>query len=208
MITDIINYQKELTDVHNDFIDNVTNNPNPTIRPETHSCYQLDKPVHILINNKCEPALITDKGDHYEQTFPCYGFNPKSYKDDFGWVLDDKTVFYIERPYKGRVVKLLRQLLPNCEIKSIHNDLIIDGVKIGPTYTGGRITDFTLDNNPPYSSLIYCMRWSDPEELDNYFAGDPNHEARKAKAIQLGSLDMFIKNMSKHEFETMLENME
>ena len=208
MINTIENYQKELTDVHNDFIENVTNVSNPTVRSSSHHCYKLDKPVYILVNNKCEPAKITDKGDHYEQTFPCYGFNPKQYKDDLAWILDDKTVFYIERPYKGRVVKLLRQLLPECEIKSIKNDLVINGVKIGPTYMGGRITDFTLNNNPPYSSLIYCMRWSDPEDLDKYLEGDLNHEARKQKAIKLGSLDMFIKNMTKEEFETLLESIE
>jgi hypothetical protein len=208
MITSLEEYQKQLTDVHNDFIDNVTNKLCPEVRPSTHSCYQLDKPVYILINNDSKPATIIDKGDHYEQTFPCFGFNPKQYTDDFGWVLDDKTVFYIERPYKGRVVKLLRQLLPDCEIKSIHNDLIINNVKIGPCYTGGRILDFTKDINPPSSSLIYCMRWTDVEGLDKYFAGDPNHEKRKNGPTPLGSLDMFIKNMTKQEFERMLENIE
>lgn len=84
MITTIEEYQKELTDVHNDYLDNMQNNIAPIARPPSHHCYQLDKPVRVLINNDCNPALIVDKGEYYEQTFPCYGFNPKSYKDDFG----------------------------------------------------------------------------------------------------------------------------
>lgn len=205
MITTLEDYKKELEDVHNDFIDKITHNI--TIRKPTHYCYKLDKPVYILVNNKEENAYIVDRGDHYEQTFPCYGFNPKQYKDDLAWILDDKTVFYIERPYKGRVVKLLKQLLPDHKINTVHNDVVIDNIRIGPTYMGGQITDFTKEDNPPYSSLIYCLRWSDPEELDQYFKGDPNHEARKEKEIKQGSLDMFL-NISKEEFENMLESIE
>lgn len=207
MITTIEEYQKELTDVHNDYLDNMQNNIAPIARPPSHHCYQLDKPVHVLINNDCKPALIVDKGEYYEQTFPCYGFNPKSYKDDFGWVIDDKTVFYIERPYKGRVVKLLRELLPSHTIRSIHNDLIIDNVKIGPTCIGGRITDYTIEDNPPTSSLIYCLRWSDPEELDEYFKDDLNHQARLANDIKLGALNQFL-SISKEEFINLLESLE
>lgn len=205
MVTTLEEYNKELQDVHNDFIDKITNNI--TIRKPTHYCYQLDKPVYILVNNKEENAYIVDRGDHYEQTFPCYGFNPKQYKDDLAWILDDKTIFYIERPFKNRVIKLLRQLLPEHDIKTIKNDIIIDGIKIGPTCLAGPILDWSGENNPENSSLIYCLRWTDAEGLDKYLAGDTNHEKRKSSGIPLGSLDKFL-TMSKEEFENMLESIE
>lgn len=60
------------------------------------------------------------------------------------------------------------------------------------------------ENNPPTSSIVYCLRWTDAEGLDKYFAGDPNHEKRKASDTPLGSLDMFLKNITKEQFEQML----
>jgi len=206
MITSIEEFKQISKEFHDDLIDRA--NQEPVIRKPSHSCYRFDKPLHIIINNEKEESQVIEKEDHYELLFPCYGTNSKQYTGGFCWVVDDDTVFYLERPYKGRVVKLLRQLFPEKNIRSIHNDLTIDGFRIGPTFMCGQITDFTINENPESSSLCYCLRWSNPEGLNDYFAGDPHHEERKTKPNQQGSLDMFIKNMTKEEFETALENLE
>lgn len=74
----------------------------------------------------------------------------------------------------------------------------------GPTFASGKIEDFTSENNPPTSSLVFLLRWSNVEGLDKYFAGDPNHEKRKASDTPLASLDLFL-DMSKEEFIKLLE---
>lgn len=206
MITTVREYNKELQDISWDFIDKIQGRT--IIRQPTHHCYQLDKPVHILVNNdSVYEVKLEDKGEYYQHLFPCFGYNPKTYTDDFAWVIDTDTVFYIERPFKNRVIKLLRKLLPDKQIRTIKNDIIIDGIKIGPTQAAGPILDWEGENNPDNSSLICCLRWSNPEGLDDYFAGDPNHEKRKASSVPLGSLDMFL-GISQEEFIEQLEKME
>lgn len=207
MITTIEQYEEEFANLVEDFKNMVYKTKN--IQPAKSTIWKLDKPIYIYTNNTTEPKIkLEDKVDRYEHVFPRFGMLYKKYTNDLAWVIDKDTVMYSERPYKGRVVKLLRRLLPEYNIRSIHNDLIINGYKIGPTLMTGQVTDYTMDSNLPTSSVVYCLRWSNPKGLDVYFAGDPNHEKRKISNIPLGSLDMFLENITKEQFEQMLEEMD
>lgn len=208
MVTTIEEFNKDLQDVVDELRYSVQNNQE-RILPDSMKVYSMDKPIHVITNNSDQlTSSLIDKGDHYEMLYPRYGSLHKTYTNDFAWVIDNKTVFCIERPFNNRVVRLLRELLPNENVESINNDLIINGYKVGPTCMAGRINDWKARfPNPQNSGCIYCLRWSDVAGLDDYFAGDPNHEKRKASDTPLGSLDMFL-NISKEEFETLLEQQE
>lgn len=205
MVTTIEEYNKQLYYVILDIKQRIQGGNIRT--PPHYQTYNMDKPIHVLTANDTEytPGLI-DKGEHYQMFYPRFGSLQKHYTDDFAWIIDTHTVFVIERPFKNRVVRALKHLLPNCDIVYIKNDLMIDGVKIGPTCMAGEIIDWTSENNPETSSLIYCLRWNNVEGLDEYFAGDPNHEARKEGKAPIGCLSDFIKNMTRLEFMMYLEN--
>lgn len=207
MVTTVEEYNKQLDYVISEIKERVMGGN--TVNPPHFQTYDMDKPIHVLTSNAEEytPGLI-DKEEHYEMFYPRFGSLTKTYTDDFAWIIDKHTVFAIERPFKNRVIRALRQLLPNNTIRSIKNDVMIDGVKIGPTCMAGQISDLTLENNPPNSSLIYCLRWDNVEGLDEYFAGDPNHEARKNGKAPIGCLSNFIKDMTREEFMSFLENFE
>lgn len=204
MVTTIKEYNKQLNYVIIDIKQRI--HGGNIITPPHFQTYNMDKPIHVLTANteNYKPGLI-DKEDHYEMMYPRFGDLKKSYTNDFCWIIDPHTVFIIERPFKNRVIRFLKELLPNNNIIRIKNDVIIDGYKIGPTCMAGQITDWTQENNPSSSSLIYCLRWDNVEGLDEYFAGDPNHEDRKLNKAPLGCLSQFIKNMTREEFMISLE---
>jgi hypothetical protein len=207
MVTTVEQYNKDLQDVVDELRYKIQGFQEREL-PDSMKVYDVGKPVHILTNNSnALTSQLIDKGDYYQMLFPRYGSLQKHYTDDFAWIIDKYTVFAIERPYKGRVVKLLRKLLPYAEIKSIKNDVIINGYKIAPTCVTGVVEDFTKDATNQNSGVIYCLRWSNVEGLDKYFAGDPNHEERKASKEPMGSLDMFL-TISKEEFIRLLEEQE
>lgn len=204
MVTTVEQYNKDLQDVVDEIRYRLQGYQEREL-PDSMKVYSLDKPIYVLTNNSTETtSQLIDKGNHYEMLYPRYGNLQKTYTNDFAWIIDDETVFIIERPFKNRVIKLLRQLLPNAEIKAIRNDVVINGYKIGPTCVAGVIEDYTTDATVQNSGMIYCLRWTNPAGLDKYFAGDPNHEARKASKEPIGSLDIFL-DMSKEEFIKLLE---
>lgn len=205
MVTTIEEYNKQLEYVISDIKQRMTGGS--VINPPHFQTYNMDKPIKVYTANfeTYTPGLI-DKGEHYEMMYPRFGSLFKHYTDDFAWIIDKHTVFIIERPFKNRVVRALKHLLPNNNVHYIKNDLMIDGVKIGPTCMAGQISDITLENNPPNSSLIYCLRWNNVEGLEEYFAGDPNYEARKNGKAPIGCLSDFIKGMTREEFMTYLED--
>ena len=196
-------YERELYNIMEDY-KNVLYGTNNIQPPTTWVC-NLDKPIRMRTDNsETFVCKLEDKGDYYTHLFPRYGRLNKTYTGGWNWVIDNDSILYFERPFKNRVIKLLKKLLPNSTIESIKNDIIIDGCKIGPTFASGKIEDFTSENNPPTSSIVYLLRWSNVEGLDKYFAGDPNHEKRKASDTPLASLDLFL-DMSKEEFIKLLE---
>lgn len=201
-------YERELFNIMEDY-KNIINGTNK-VQPATTWVCHLDKPIKMRTNDSSEfVCKLEDKGEYYTHLFPRFGTLKKKYTDDFNWIIDDKTILFFERPYRGRVVKLLNKLLPNYNIRPVHNDIIINNYKMGPSFMCGQVNDMgDYENNPPTSSIVYCLRWTDAEGLDKYFAGDPNHEKRKSSNTPLGSLDMFLKNITKEEFEQMLEEME
>lgn len=205
MVTTIEEYNKQLNYVIEDLKARLNNTGSNN--PPHFQTYNMDKPIHVLTANVdiYTPELV-DKGDHYEMMFPRFGDLQKSYTNDFCWIIDKDTVFLIERPFKNRVIKLLRKLLPDIPIRTLKNDVMIDYYKIGPTCMAGTITDWTGENNPKDSSMIYCLRWDNVKDLDKYFAGDPNHEARKnGTKDPLGCLKQFLPNMTREEFMELLE---
>lgn len=213
MITTVTEYNKCLNDVYEEFRDKINGIPAANQRQKSvcNQVFDLGKPIYMMIRNYGSdkaPELI-DKGDHYEHDYYLFGVMPtgKSYTNDFGWVNDSESVFFIERPYTGKVIRLLKELLPEHEVAPFKNDIIIDGFKIGPTCEAG-IIDYNAEIQARNSGLIYVLRWTNPEGLDKYFGGDPHHELRKTSKKQpLGSLDMFIKNMTREEFIAKLEAM-
>lgn len=102
---------------------------------------------------------------------------------------------------------MLKRLLPNEAIFFANNDIIVGGYKIGPTTIPGKIDRVNLEENKKHNSgVIYLLRWTNVAGLDKYFAGDPNHELRKATKLPLGSLDMFLpKNVTRADFIKLLE---
>lgn len=208
MVTTIDEYNKQLNYVIDDIKNRMTKINK--INPPHFQTYNMDKPIYVLTANVKNyiPGLV-DKGDHYEMMYPRFGDLQKSYTNNFCWIIDDETVFIIERPFKNRVIKALKRLLPNNKIYGIKNDVMIDGYKIGPTCMAGPIEYFGDRENPESGSLIYCLRWTNVEGLDKYFAGDPNHEARKnGEKYPLGQLDKFITNMTRLEFMKYIEEFE
>ena len=207
MVTTVEEYNKQLEYVISDIKQRMIGGDK--VNPPHFQTYNMDKPIKVYTANfeTYTPGLI-DKGEYYEMMYPRFGSLFKQYTDDFAWIIDEHTVFIIERPFKNRVVRALKYLLPNNNVHYIKNDLMIDGVKIGPTCMAGQISDITLENNPETSSLIYCLRWDNVEGLDAYFAGDPNHEARKSGKAPLGCLSDFIKYMTREQFMSYIENFE
>lgn len=205
MITTVEEYNKQLNYVIEGLRQRVAGET-PTVFPSHSDVYRMDKPIKVYTANYSEWVQgLIDKGEYYEMSYPRFGDLRKNYTNNFCWIIDQDTVFFIERPFKNRVIRLLQELLPNHKIHSIKNDVMIDGKKIGPTCMAGAITDWTGEHNPPDSSLIYCLRWSNVDGLDQYFEGDPNHEARKANTEHpLTSLDQYL-DMSKEEFEEVLD---
>ena len=208
MVTTIEEYNKQLAYVITDIKQRIYGGDE--ITPPHFQAYNMDKPIHVLTANveDYKEGLI-DKGDHYEMMYPRFGSLHKSYTNNFCWVIDEDTVFVIERPFKNRVVRLLKDLLPNHKVHYVKNDVMIDNCKIGPTCMAGQIEDFCSSNNAASSSLIYCLRWSNVQGLDKYFSGDPNHEARKNDPSKgpLSSLDQFL-SLSKKQFIALLETYE
>ena len=97
-----------------------------TIFPPCMTVYCLDKPIKILTANvdSYKEGLI-DYGDHYEMMYPRFGNLKKHYTNDFAWIVDDDTILIIERPFKNRVINLLKRILPNHHIHLIKNDVMI-----------------------------------------------------------------------------------
>jgi len=180
-----------------------------TIFPPCLNVYCMDKPIKIYTANVDDyTGALMDKGEYYEMMFPRFGELQKCYKNNFSWIVDDDTLLITERPFKNRVIKLLRRLLPNNCVHVIKNDVMIDNFKVGPTCMIGKITDWYCENeNPPTSSILYCLRWRNVEALDEIFKGDPNHELRKNGKMPLNSLDKFL-NISKEEFIKLLQELE
>lgn len=203
MVTTIEEYNKQLEYVITDIKQRLLGGSE--ITPPHLQCYQLDKPIHVLTANveNYQKGLI-DKGDYYEMMYPRFGELNKSYLNNFCWIIDEHTIFIIERPFKNRVIKLLKQLLPNCHIRSIKNDLMIDGYKIGPTCMAGYIDNWNGENNKECSSLIYCLRWDDLEGLNNIFKDDPHHQDRLQHKAPISCLSNFLK-VTKQEFIDLIE---
>lgn len=205
MISDIENYDKQLLYVIEGLRQRIDGGA--IEYPPVFETFSMDKPIHILTANTPEwRAKLIDKGDHYEMMYPRFGSLDKTYKNDFCWINDEDTVFLIERPFRNRLIRFLQTLLPSHNIHTIKNDIMIDGYKIGPTCMAGAITDWNGNNNPPTSSLIYCLRWSNVDKLDEIFKDDPNHQERKANKAPLGSIDMFVEGMTRLEFIKKLED--
>lgn len=205
MVTTVDEYNKQLKYVIEDLKANL--NFTYSYSPPHFQTYNMDKPIYVMTKNTEKyTGKLEDKGDHYEMLFPRFGSLQKSYTNDFCWILDEHTVFIIERPFKNRVMNLLKRLLPDVQLRTIKNDVMINEYKIGPTCVAGRIHDFTGEKTSDYSSMIYCLRWDNVEGLDKYFAGDPNHEARKnGTKNPLGCLKQFLPNMTREEFMSLLE---
>lgn len=206
-------YENALNDVQEEFRDRMLKVPQEKQphRKAINKVFALEKPIHILIDDfeLTRRLELVDKGEFLEHRFHRYHTFPtgKSYRGDFGWVVDDDSILFIERPFTNKVIRLLNRLLPDHNINSFKNDIIIDNFKIGPTFeTGTCLHDGTP--SPNNSGCLYLLRWTNPEGLEKYFAGDPNYEARKTAGKQpIGSLDMFIQDKTKTEFITMLERM-
>lgn len=202
MVTTIKEYNKQLEYVITDIKQRLKGGNELT--PPHLQCYNMDKPIHVYTANveEYEPGLI-DKGDHYEMMYPRFGDLQKTYKS-MCWIIDDHTVFIIERPFQNRVIRLLKHLLPDHNIHTIKNDVMIDGHKIGPTCMAGLITDWNGVDNPLNSSLIYCLRWDDLDELNEIFKDDPNHQERLNSKAPLGCLSDYL-NISREEFMRLIE---
>lgn len=204
MVTDKEEFNKQLQFVIDDIKARVCGGESTS--PPHFQAYNMDKDIRVYTANfdKWIPGLI-DCGDYYKIMYPRFGDCQKEYIDNFCWVIDEDTVFCIERPFKNRVVRLLRCLLPEHEISTIKNDVMIDGQKIGPTCQAGAIHNWSGEGNKDWSSLIYCLRWSNPEKLDEIFADEPNHQERVNTKGGITSLDKFLK-ISRKDFITLLEN--
>ena len=203
MIKTIEQFQEQYDNFLAEFINRVKEG-NETF-PSVNLATQLDKPMRIYTNNReAYNQKVYIENDHYALNFPRFGKLQKEYDNEFAWYLDEDTVFFFERPFTNKVNKVLKKLLPNNKIHLLKNDIMIDGVKIGPSLICGTITDYTGENNPQNSGVIYCLRWSNLDKLHEVFEGNNNHEERKNGKAPLGTLDQFL-NISKAEFEALLE---
>lgn len=205
MIITIEQFQEQYDNFLGEFINRVQKGDKQF--PKVNQATRLDKPMKIYTNNReayNQKVYIEDENT-YALNFPRFNMLQKSYDNEFAWYLDEDTVFFFERPFNNKVINTLRRLLPNNKVHVLKNDVVIDNIKIGPTLICGTITDFEGVNNPQNSGVIYCLRWRNVEKLDEIFAGNNNHEERKNGRIPLGSLDIFLKDITKEEFEEMLE---
>lgn len=206
MVTTIEEYNKQLEYVITELKERILGGN--TINPPHLQTYNMDKPIYVYTSNaeNYMPGLI-DKVDHYEMFYPRFGDLHKTYINDLCWLIDNHTVFIIERPFKNRIIRLLKHLLPDHDIKSIKNDVMIDNYKIGPTCIAGPIDNMNGSNNKENSSMIYCLRWDDLEGLNEFFKDDPNHQKRITSDKPLKCLSEFL-NMSREEFMELIETQE
>lgn len=205
MITKIEEFQKQYDDFLGEFINRIKceNKQFPTVNLAT----RLDKPMKIYTNNREDyNQKVYIENDNYALNFPRFNQLQKTYDNDLAWYLDSDTVFFFERPFTNKVIRVLKKLLPKNHINILKNDIIIDGVKVGPTLICGAIDDYTGINNKQNSGVIYCLRWSNLKNLDIIFNGNNNHEARKKDISRgrIGTLDEFL-DITKNEFEILLE---
>lgn len=203
MIAKIEEMNKQLQDMADELRYRALKEENNIKFPDVFNVWEYDKPIHIHANNSHKiECQIEDLGEYYKILYPMWDTNPKTYLNDFCWYADKDSIFLIERPYSGRVVKILRELLPEHEVSTVKNDVMIDGCKIGPTQMAAQIYDW--EGNQPSGSLFYLLRWAHVEVLDEIFANDPNHQLRQTKA-PLVSLNNFFPNTTREEFINILE---
>ena len=206
MVTTVEEYNKQLEYVINEIKERRLGGN--TINPPHLQTYNMDKPIYVYTSNNENyiPGLINKK-DHYEMFYPRFGDLHKTYINDLCWLIDKHTIFIIERPFQNRVVRLLQHLLPNSKVLMYKNDVMIDNYKIGPTCMAGQIDNMNGSNNKENSSMIYCLRWDNLEELNEFFKDDPNHQKRMSSNRPLKCLSEFL-NMSREEFMELIETQE
>lgn len=204
MITDFDEYKILVTQFQNELIDTRQN----VIKhlPHVAVCVSLSK-TNYITTDKTEGVTFEDCGDHYHTHF---GQGEKFPEEKVGlaWITDASTIFFFERPFRNKPFEVLKKLLPDKTITFDGNDLMIDGLKVGPSLrTGWQLREGENGFNGQDSDTghIYCLRWDNLDDLNESFKDSAHHQERLNSKAGLTTLSEHL-SITKEEFEKMLES--
>ena len=202
MITNWEEYKIIGEEFQNEFQDTLLKNVSHF--PKRSVCVELDKPNYIYTDNNLG-IVFTDYVDHYHTYFgQGYGFPEE--KIGLAWVTDKDTIFFFERPFNNKVLNVLKTLLPTENVEFDGNDIIINGLKVGPSLRTGWES---REGEPNYNGStntghIYCLRWSNLDKLNELFKDIRHHQDRLENKAELTTLSEHL-DISKEEFIKLLE---
>lgn len=199
------------TDFNNEFKETVYNiKSNTPVKERSFECTELDKPIKIYTGQTLDLEFI-DKGDEYYIYFG-QGERFPEQKVGFAWLSDNNSIFFFERPYEERVLKLLKKLLPNEKVYYYKNDIYINGTKNGSSLRTGyqkqikdNIENKEIKKSEPLSGMIYILRWDNLDGLNEAFKDIEHHQKRLHDKEPLSTLSDFLPNMTRKQFMEMLE---
>lgn len=181
------------------------------LRTRVLECVKLDKAIKIYTGQDLG-VIFEDRGNEYYIYFGQGQQFPKE-KEGLAWLSDSQSIFFFERPYTGKVVRLLKQLLPEHSVEYYKNDIYIDGTKNGASLRTGYqsqmddyVEDLRVDSSAELSGMIYILRWSDIDELNEVFKDIEHHQIRLRDKKPLSTLSDYITNMTREQFMQMLED--
>lgn len=211
MIRDWNEAQDLITDFNREFNQTVYKIESDTpIKEEVCTCMELDKPLKVFTGQDIDISY-KDEGEFYSMYF---GQGERFPEDKIGlaWLCDTHSILFFERPYTGKLIKLIKKLLPNENVEYQKNDVCINGTKNGTTIRTGyqhQIGDYNnaeeITESEPLSGMICLLRWDDLDGLNEEFKDNAHHQERLNDKAPLSTLSDFIKNVSKEEFIEMLE---
>lgn len=176
-------------------------------------CVKLDKPIKIFTGQELG-IKFEDRETYYYIYFGQGKQFPKE-KEGFAWLSDEHSIFFFERPYTGKVLNVLKKLLPNESVTYSKNDIYINGTKNGSSLRTGYnkqqadyIEGTEIIKSDALSGMIYILRWDDLDGLNKSFEGIAHHQKRLNEKPALSTLSDFIKDMSREQFMSHLENTE
>lgn len=212
MITDWKETQELVTDFNNEFKQTLYKiNYANTLKQKVASCVTTDKDIRIYTGHDLN-LTFEDRGDYYYLYFGQGTSFPKE-KEGFAWLSDKHSIFFFERPYEEKVLKLLKKLLPDAEVSYNKNDIYINGTKNGASLRTGYqkqvkdgIEDVEINESEPLSGMIYILRWDNLDGLNEAFKDVEHHQERLRAKEPLSTLSDFLKDITRDEFIKLLEN--
>lgn len=211
--------QEIITDFNNEFNHTHYNGEFKEVKKNVIQCVELDKPLEIYAGQTLD-LVFDDLPDKYYLYFGL-GKDWALEKCCLEWLSDKHSIFFFERPFNNKVLKVLKKLLPNADVSYNKNDIYINGTKNGASLRTGleqQIDDEYYDkdtntilkhtSSKELSGMIYILRWDNLEGLNEVFKDSLHHQDRLNNKEPLSTLSEFLEpiGITKEDFISMLEN--